>query len=191
MLSEESGQWQTGLAARYTSGSYPAHPPRRWRSNNANERRDSLPGGRGRWTSAAAYSRKAATQSTRRWLPPLPKGSPEPLVSSIGGNGSLQVLHAASGQHLSIDFYGRAPLAATPEMWGRQGRAATPSRPVAARGVHQPDGPPRRHRAGNADGPPRGGRPGLGRSPGPSWWRPPSSSLRTGSRFRASRRTSG
>ena len=47
----------------------------------------------------------------------LAQGVAEPLVSSIGGNGSLQVLHAESGQHLSIDFYGRAPLAATPEMW--------------------------------------------------------------------------
>ena len=47
----------------------------------------------------------------------LAQGVAEPLVSSIGGNGTLQVLHAESGQHLSIDFYGRAPLAATPEMW--------------------------------------------------------------------------
>ncbi len=47
----------------------------------------------------------------------MAQGVAEPLVSSIGGNGSLQVIHAASGQHLVIDFYGRAPLAATPEMW--------------------------------------------------------------------------
>ena len=46
----------------------------------------------------------------------LAQGVAEPLVSSIGGNGTLQVLHAASGQHITIDFYGRAPLAATTEM---------------------------------------------------------------------------
>ena len=45
------------------------------------------------------------------------QGVAEPLVSSIGGNGTLQVLHASSGQHITIDFYGRAPLAATPDLW--------------------------------------------------------------------------
>ena len=41
------------------------------------------------------------------------QGVAEPLVTSIGGNGTLQLLHAQSGQHVTIDFYGRAPMAAT------------------------------------------------------------------------------
>ena len=45
------------------------------------------------------------------------QGIADPMVTSIGGNGTLQVLHAPTGQHVVIDFYGRAPLAATPDMW--------------------------------------------------------------------------
>ncbi|MCH8206882.1 MAG: gamma-glutamyltransferase [Chloroflexi bacterium] len=45
------------------------------------------------------------------------QGIAEPQVTSIGGNGTLQVFHAESGQHLVIDFYGRAPLKATTAMW--------------------------------------------------------------------------
>ena len=45
------------------------------------------------------------------------QGIAEPHMTSIGGNGTLQVFHAESGQHLVIDFYGRAPLKAAPEMW--------------------------------------------------------------------------
>ncbi len=47
----------------------------------------------------------------------LAQGVAEPLVTSIGGNGTLQLLHAQSGQHVTIDFYGRAPIAATADMW--------------------------------------------------------------------------
>ena len=45
------------------------------------------------------------------------QGIAEPHMTSIGGNGTFQVFHAESGQHLVIDFYGRAPLKAAPEMW--------------------------------------------------------------------------
>lgn len=45
------------------------------------------------------------------------QGIAEPHLTSIGGNGTLQVFHAESGEHLVIDFYGRAPLKATPDMW--------------------------------------------------------------------------
>ena len=45
------------------------------------------------------------------------QGIADPQMSSIGGNGTLQVFHTPSGQHLVIDFYGRAPLKATPDMW--------------------------------------------------------------------------
>ena len=45
------------------------------------------------------------------------QGVADPQMSSIGGNGTLQVLHAASGEHLVIDFYGRAPINATTDMW--------------------------------------------------------------------------
>ena len=45
------------------------------------------------------------------------QGIADPIMTSVGGNGTMQVFHAESGQHLVIDFYGKAPLRATPEMW--------------------------------------------------------------------------
>ena len=45
------------------------------------------------------------------------QGIADPQMTSIGGNGSLQVFHAESGEHIVIDFYGRAPLKTTPDMW--------------------------------------------------------------------------
>lgn len=45
------------------------------------------------------------------------QGIADPIMTSVGGNGTMQVYHAESGQHLVIDFYGKAPLRATPEMW--------------------------------------------------------------------------
>lgn len=45
------------------------------------------------------------------------QGVADPVMTSIGGNGTMQVFHAESGQHLVLDFYGKAPLKATPEMW--------------------------------------------------------------------------
>tara|TARA_Y100000590_G_scaffold470754_1_gene669448 strand:- start:17121 stop:18734 length:1614 start_codon:yes stop_codon:yes gene_type:complete len=45
------------------------------------------------------------------------QGIAEPHQTSIGGNGTLQVFHAESGEHLVIDFYGRAPLKSTQGMW--------------------------------------------------------------------------
>jgi len=48
------------------------------------------------------------------------QGIVEPHYTSIGGNGTLQVFHAESGQHLIIDFYGRAPLKSTQDMWSKK-----------------------------------------------------------------------
>ncbi len=41
----------------------------------------------------------------------------DPLMCGIAGFGSLQVLMPGSGAHEIIDFHGRVPTAATPEMW--------------------------------------------------------------------------
>ena len=45
------------------------------------------------------------------------QGVADPIMTSVGGNGTMQVYHAESGQHIVIDFYGKAPLSATPDMW--------------------------------------------------------------------------
>ncbi len=44
------------------------------------------------------------------------QGIADPIMTSVGGNDTMQVYHAESGQHLVIDFYGKAPVRATPEM---------------------------------------------------------------------------
>ncbi len=48
------------------------------------------------------------------------QGIAEPHQTSIGGNGTLQVFDAESGNHLVIDFYGRAPLKSTKDMWSEK-----------------------------------------------------------------------
>ncbi|MBI4337168.1 MAG: gamma-glutamyltransferase [Chloroflexi bacterium] len=45
------------------------------------------------------------------------QGVVDPQMNSLGGWGVAQVYHAASGQHLCIDFHGWAPLKATPDMF--------------------------------------------------------------------------
>ncbi|MBG93380.1 MAG: gamma-glutamyltransferase [Chloroflexi bacterium] len=45
------------------------------------------------------------------------QGVADPIMTSVGGNGTMQIFHAESGQHIVIDFYGKAPLKATPDMW--------------------------------------------------------------------------
>ena len=45
------------------------------------------------------------------------QGVADPQMSSVGGNGVLQVYHAPSGEHLVLEFYGRAPLKATPDLF--------------------------------------------------------------------------
>jgi len=45
------------------------------------------------------------------------QGIADPIMTSIGGNGTMQVFHAESGEHRVVDFYGKAPLAARPDMW--------------------------------------------------------------------------
>ena len=84
------------------------------------------------------------------------QGVADPQMSSIGGNGTLQVLHAASGEHLVIDFYGRAPINATTDMWADKVVRRLPAGYVGAGGAHQPGGPSLGDGARHPDGPPRG-----------------------------------
>lgn len=41
----------------------------------------------------------------------------DPQMCGIAGFGAMQVYLPERGQHLCLDFHGRAPLAATAEMW--------------------------------------------------------------------------
>ncbi|MEO1693909.1 MAG: gamma-glutamyltransferase family protein [Pseudomonadota bacterium] len=41
----------------------------------------------------------------------------DPLMCGLAGFGSMQIYMPADGTHTFIDFHGRAPLAATPDMW--------------------------------------------------------------------------
>jgi len=45
------------------------------------------------------------------------QGVVDPLMCGIGGFGSMQVYMPRRGQHEVLEFYARAPLAATPDMW--------------------------------------------------------------------------
>ncbi|GBD11504.1 Gamma-glutamyltranspeptidase [bacterium HR23] len=45
------------------------------------------------------------------------QGVVDPQMTSLGGWGVALVYHAPTGQHLALDFCGRAPLKATPDMW--------------------------------------------------------------------------
>jgi len=45
------------------------------------------------------------------------QGVVDPLMCGIGGFGSMQVYMPRRGVHEIIEFYARAPLAATPDMW--------------------------------------------------------------------------
>ncbi len=45
------------------------------------------------------------------------QGVVDPLMCGIGGFGSMQVFMPRRGLHEVLEFYARAPLAATPEMW--------------------------------------------------------------------------
>lgn len=45
------------------------------------------------------------------------QGVVDPQMSGIGGFGSLQVYMPKKGVHEILEFYARAPLAATPDMW--------------------------------------------------------------------------
>lgn len=45
------------------------------------------------------------------------QGLVDPMMSGIGGNGTLHVYSAKTGEDLCIDFYGRVPLKATPDMF--------------------------------------------------------------------------
>lgn len=47
----------------------------------------------------------------------LVQGVVDPLMTGIAGFGNLQVYMPGRGVHQNIDFHGRTPLAATPEMW--------------------------------------------------------------------------
>src|SRR5680860_962254 len=41
----------------------------------------------------------------------------DPQMCGIAGFGSMQVYMAQTGKHLCLDFHGRAPSGATPDMW--------------------------------------------------------------------------
>jgi gamma-glutamyltranspeptidase/glutathione hydrolase len=45
------------------------------------------------------------------------QGVADPLMCGIGGFGSMQVFMPKRGVHEVLEFYARAPLAATPDMW--------------------------------------------------------------------------
>lgn len=45
------------------------------------------------------------------------QGVVDPLMCGIGGFGSMQVYMPGRGVHEIVEFYARAPLAATPDMW--------------------------------------------------------------------------
>jgi gamma-glutamyltranspeptidase/glutathione hydrolase len=45
------------------------------------------------------------------------QGVVDPQMTSIGGMGTLQVFSARKGEHIVIEFLGRAPLKATPDMF--------------------------------------------------------------------------
>lgn len=45
------------------------------------------------------------------------QGAVDPQMSGIGGFGSMQVYMPKKGVHEIVEFYARAPLAATPDMW--------------------------------------------------------------------------
>jgi gamma-glutamyltranspeptidase/glutathione hydrolase len=45
------------------------------------------------------------------------QGVVEPMMNGIGGNGTLHVFNARTGEDICIDFYGRAPLSSTGEMF--------------------------------------------------------------------------
>ncbi|MCL4533706.1 MAG: gamma-glutamyltransferase [Bacteroidetes bacterium] len=45
------------------------------------------------------------------------QGIVDPMMNGIGGNGTLHVYPARTGEDLCIDFYGRVPLKATPDMF--------------------------------------------------------------------------
>ncbi|MEM9144644.1 MAG: gamma-glutamyltransferase [Pseudomonadota bacterium] len=47
----------------------------------------------------------------------LVQGVVDPQMCGIAGFGSCQIYDPGSGRHACIDFHGRTPLAATPEMW--------------------------------------------------------------------------
>jgi len=47
----------------------------------------------------------------------LVAGVVDPQMCGIAGFGSCQILDPATGRHEVIDFHGRTPLAATPDMW--------------------------------------------------------------------------
>ena len=41
----------------------------------------------------------------------------DPQMCGVGGWGGMQVYHAPTQEHICIEFYGRAPLKATPDMF--------------------------------------------------------------------------
>ncbi|ROZ79754.1 gamma-glutamyltransferase [Ramlibacter sp. WS9] len=45
------------------------------------------------------------------------QGVVDPMMSGIGGFGSMQVYMPGKGVHEIVEFYAKAPLAVTPEMW--------------------------------------------------------------------------
>jgi gamma-glutamyltranspeptidase/glutathione hydrolase len=47
----------------------------------------------------------------------LVQGVVDPMMTGIAGFGSLQIFMPARDVHICIDFHGRCPAAATPEMW--------------------------------------------------------------------------
>ena len=47
----------------------------------------------------------------------LVQGVVDPLMVGIAGFGSMQIYMPAKGMHGYIDFHGRVPAAATPDMW--------------------------------------------------------------------------
>ena len=47
----------------------------------------------------------------------LVQGVVDPQMCGIAGFGSCQIYMPSSDTHVSIDFHGKTPLAATPEMW--------------------------------------------------------------------------
>ena len=50
----------------------------------------------------------------------LVQGVVDPQMTSVAGFGSMQLYLPQAGVHTCIDFHGRAPAAATPEMWADQ-----------------------------------------------------------------------
>jgi len=47
----------------------------------------------------------------------LVQGVVDPFMAGIAGFGSMQIYMPAKGAHTTIDFHGKVPAAATPEMW--------------------------------------------------------------------------